>query len=108
MVGKPIVTRGSVALLLDLGRIGEEYLPHNWAPLGQSVVTAFSLIKKKTTELSSPNIFTIFASNRSKSISFDSLTFNMPAYTEEEMQNAIAAVENGCSLHQASKQYKIP
>ena len=32
----------------------------------------------------------------------------MPAYTEEEVQNAIAAVENGCSLHQASKQYKIP
>ena len=32
----------------------------------------------------------------------------MPAYTLEEIQNAIAAVENGCSLHQASKQYKIP
>ena len=32
----------------------------------------------------------------------------MPTYTEEEMQNAIAAVENGCSLHQAAQQYKIP
>ena len=71
------------------------------------MATAFSLIKK-TIEFSSPNIFTIFASNRSKSISFDSLTFTMPAYTEEEMQNAITAVENGGSLHQASKQYKVP
>ena len=32
----------------------------------------------------------------------------MPIYTEEEMQNAIAAVENGCSLHQAAQQYKVP
>ena len=66
------------------------------------------LLIQKTTKFMFPNIFTIFASNSSKNISFDSLTFTMPAYTEERMQNVIAAVENGCSLHQASEQYKIP
>ena len=74
--------------------------PPQWAP-------PFPLIKKNK-KFSSLNNFTIFASNPSKTIFSESLSLDMPAYTEQDLQSAIEAVENGSSQYEASKQYRIP
>ena len=98
--GKYGPSRGfRVVRVLWVGVFTPQWPPCQWDP-------PFPLIKKNK-KFSFLNNFTIFASNPSKPIFFESLNPKMPAYTEEDLHNAIEAVENGSSRYEASKQYRI-
>jgi hypothetical protein len=49
-----------------------------------------------------------FLSNHSKKYPIQISVISMPTWTEESMQQALQAVENGLSQYKAAKQYSIP